>query len=105
MILFCKVKTKKKIMKNLVKIRTKQFTNLEFKLNGIIILNSQAPINQSIDIIKDLKKAGYKVYILSNIGEHSLDVLKNKYPEIFSHFDGIMGTIKEDDYIQKPNIL
>lgn len=83
----------------------KKFPDLEFVPNGLRILNSQTPINQSIDIIKDLKKAGYKVYILSNIGEHSLDVLRNKYPEIFSYFDGIMGTIKEDDYIQKPNIL
>ncbi|MDR3646909.1 MAG: HAD hydrolase-like protein [Candidatus Babeliales bacterium] len=81
----------------------KKFPNLEFISSGLNILNAQSPIKQSIDIVSDLKKAGHKVYILSNIGEHSLDILKNKYPEIFSHFDGIMGTTPEDDYIQKPN--
>lgn len=82
----------------------KQFPNLEFISNGLRILNSQAPINESVEIIKDLKKAGYKVYVLSNIGEHSLEILKNKFPEIFNNFDGIMGTVKNDDYIQKPDI-
>lgn len=83
----------------------KKFPNLGVMHNGLRILNCQIPIKQSVDIIKDLKKAGYKVYVLSNIGEHSLGILKNKFPEVFSYFDGIMGTKNEDDYIQKPNPL
>ncbi len=82
----------------------KKFPNLKFVSSGLKILNAQLPIEQSISIVKDLKKAGHKVYILSNIGEHSLSILKNKFPLIFEDFDGIMGTDHEDDYIQKPNI-
>ncbi len=41
-----------------------------------------------IEIIKELKDKGYKVYVLSNCAQETYDKLKIKYPGIYSLFDG-----------------
>ncbi len=70
---------------------------------GLRIINSQRLIPQTIDIIKELKLRGHKVYIFSNIGEQSIAMLAKRYPDIFAFFDGISSTSKNDNYIRKPD--
>ena len=66
-------------------------------------INAQEPIKQTIDIIKELKSKGHKLFIFSNIGEQSINVLKQKFPDVFENFDGISSTNSKDGYIKKPN--
>lgn len=70
---------------------------------GFNIINAQKPIQQTVSIIKKLKASGYKVCIFSNIGDHSIKMLEEKYPQIFKYFDDILGCTKKDNYIKKPS--
>lgn len=61
-------------------------------------------IPQAVSLIKDCKKAGHSVYILSNWEPESFDLLKQLYPELFDLFDGIVisgkvGMAKPEDEI------
>lgn len=61
-------------------------------------------IPQAVALIKDCKKAGHSVYILSNWEPESFDLLKHLYPEVFDLFDGQVisgkvGLVKPDDAI------
>lgn len=71
---------------------------------GLEVINSQTPIQQTIDILNELKEKGYKLYILSNIGENSIEMLRKKFPDIFSKFEIIISATEKDNYIKKPSI-
>jgi len=45
------------------------------------------PIQENIDILKELHEKGYKTYILSNFMQEPYDILKNKH-DFFSLVDG-----------------
>jgi putative hydrolase of the HAD superfamily len=45
------------------------------------------PIEKNIEILKDLKQHGYKLYILSNFIKEAFEYVTNKY-DFFSFFDG-----------------
>ena len=45
------------------------------------------PIDENIDILKDLRDLGYKTFILSNFIKETFTFIENKY-NIFSLFDG-----------------
>ncbi|HBY05750.1 MAG: HAD-superfamily hydrolase [candidate division TM6 bacterium GW2011_GWE2_42_60] len=62
-------------------------------------------IEESIDVIKRLKKAGYRVYLLSNLSREAHDVYLN-LNDIFSQFDGMIfsfevGYVKPDPKIYR----
>lgn len=65
--------------------------------------NEQVPIEQTILIIKQLKANGFKIFVFSNIGEQSAQILQEKYPQIFALFDGILVTTAQDNYVMKPS--
>ena len=67
------------------------------------IANAQSPIWPTMQLIKQIKRNGFKLYIFSNIGEQSASILQAKYPEIFALFDGILVTESQDNYIMKPS--
>ena len=60
------------------------------------------PIKPTVKILKQLKKKGYKLYILSNIGEKSLKCIEERHPDVFKLFDGIYTASDRDGYIKKP---
>lgn len=62
---------------------------------------SQQPIDSMIRMAQALKKAGYKLFALSNWDEQSFALVKNNHPEIFQLFDGIV--ISGQEKIAKPN--
>ncbi|MFX0028443.1 MAG: HAD family hydrolase [Candidatus Hermodarchaeota archaeon] len=47
------------------------------------------PIQTNIDLVKELKSNGYKLYVLSNIMIEAFDFVKKRY-NFFSLFDGIV---------------
>lgn len=67
------------------------------------LINAQTPIKNTIDVVKQLKQKGYKLYILSNIGEKSLNHIKETHKEIFNLFDGVYTSTDKDGYIKKPS--
>jgi epoxide hydrolase-like predicted phosphatase len=53
------------------------------------ISNILQPIDETIDIIKELKGKGHKLYVLSNMGLKAADEIEEKY-SFWDFFDGIM---------------
>lgn len=64
-------------------------------------INSRTTIKEGIKLLKAIKKAGYKVYVLSNWDAQSFPLLQKKYSYIMTMFDGtcISGDVK----MLKPN--
>lgn len=65
---------------------------------------TQHVVPETAELIKELKAQGYKLYVLSNFCSTSFNLIKERYPEFFALFDGIVisadtGFIKPD-----PNI-
>jgi FMN phosphatase YigB (HAD superfamily) len=68
-------------------------------------------ISANVRLLHELKKAGYKIYILSNWDTQSFPLFQKTFPEIFTYnnapmFDGIMisgnvGTLKPESRIFK----
>ena len=65
--------------------------------------NEQIPIEPTVKLLRQIKKSGFKIFVFSNIGEHSAQILKGKYPEIFELFDGVLVTTANDNYLMKPS--
>lgn len=51
-------------------------------------INSRTPIKSGIKLLKSLKKAGYKLYVLSNWDRQSFPLLKEKQYKLFEFVDG-----------------
>lgn len=63
-------------------------------------------IPEGIEFVKECKKAGHTVYILSNWDPESFTIMKNMYPTFFNLFDGVIisgdsGLIKPDPEIYR----
>ncbi len=61
-------------------------------------------INQGVNLVKDCKKAGHSVFLLSNWEPESMELLEQLYPEFFGLFDGAVisgrvGLVKPDPAI------
>lgn len=74
-----------------------------FRGDFIRIMNAQRPILPVVDLIKQLKERGYKLYVLSNIGSETFEELSMKYPEIRACFDGAFTATAENNYNHKPH--
>lgn len=69
----------------------------------LINLISNQLLNQdTMDLLRILKKRGYKLYILSNIWGPLLINLEKKFPELKTLFDGHYIPSAENNYIEKP---
>lgn len=66
------------------------------------ISNSLELIDQTVEIIKELKNKNYKIFLLSNIGKDTYDRLSGDYKETFELFDWIFVPSPENQYINKP---
>ena len=84
----------------LIKKYPKLSTHRAFMLDAI---NCQNIKPGAIKLLKDLKNSGYQLYILSNIGQQSKDILIKKYPEFFEYFNRIYCTVADNDYLCKPD--
>lgn len=73
-----------------------------FRGDFIRLTNTQRPIKKNIELITELKKRGYKLYILSNIGAETFMQLRALYPEVHAHFDGAFTSSAENNYSHKP---
>lgn len=68
----------------------------------ILLENQQYLIKPTFEIIRQLKKNGYTLYLFSNIGEKTFDQFKKNYCSIIELFDGFVVAEQQDNWIQKP---
>ena len=58
------------------------------------------PLNESFKVMEDLKKEGYKVYLLSNLSEDAFNYIDKEY-HLFDKVDGYVVSFKE--HVSKPD--
>ncbi len=68
------------------------------------VANAQLPITPTVELIQHLKKQGYTLHVLSNIGQHFFNDLAQDNRELFSYFDVIKVATLHEDYVGKPNV-
>ncbi|GMU19172.1 MAG: hypothetical protein AMXMBFR12_03640 [Candidatus Babeliales bacterium] len=76
----------------------------EVLFNPSYFVQTRHIIAPAVALIKDCKKAGHRLYILSNWDAESFDLLQQLYPDLFELFDGYVisgkiGMVKPDDAI------
>ncbi len=59
------------------------------------------PLKKGINLLKVCKSLGHKVYLLSNMDSELIQLLQQKYPDVFALFDGVI--ISADIKMIKPN--
>ena len=66
------------------------------------IAQNTRPIDKSIKLLKKLKSENkYKLFLLSNIDKETSNLLKSRYKDIFSYFDGMVFSCEAN--LLKPN--
>ncbi len=70
---------------------------------GIAIANAQKPIAKTVALAHQLKKKGYTLHILSNIGPTIYADLAKKHPAVFASFDAVIVPLPENNYCGKPH--
>ena len=65
-----------------------------------LFIQTQHPIDEAFDFVRELKERGYKTYVLSNFDSQSFRLLAKEHSELFSLFDGIV--ISGDVKLLKP---
>jgi FMN phosphatase YigB (HAD superfamily) len=76
-----------------------------FHQDFITLENMQQPDWEVVAILGQLKQQGYKLYILSNIGERTFAHFIHLFPTIFALFDHTYIPRKDNAYRQKPSPL
>ena len=89
--------TEEVAIKNIVSrnIESKDIIELAFE-NRYEMLT---PLNETVDIIKELKDDGYKIYYLSNFHSKAFEIVTEKY-EFFNLFEG--GIVSFREQLLKP---
>ena len=79
----------------------------KFVKDTLAVINPFSPNNEVFEIIRELHNKGYLIFGCANIGEQSLEFLKNKYPELAKLFDecfsGFQIPRKENGFMTKGN--
>ncbi|MEX0940470.1 MAG: HAD-IA family hydrolase [Candidatus Babeliales bacterium] len=83
-----------------------QIKHIVFDLFGVLLtINSDNQIillEEGISLLKQCLHYGYNIFLLSNCSSSTMATLKQKHPDIFNIFQGIV--IPRDVGYKKPNI-
>lgn len=82
-----------------IKVMLSEIVQMMFSPTSMI--QTQIMMDEMAHLAKDLKAAGYQIYVLSNWSLDASAVLKEKYKEFFAIFDGVM--ISGEEQLAKPN--
>lgn len=71
------------------------------RLLSLFLNPDRSFIEESVALIKKLKEAGYRLYILSNMAKETHDIFVQNHAEFFAQFDGMcfsfkIGMVKPD---------
>lgn len=72
-----------------------------FMFDEECIAKAQKPIAPMVKLAEELKRSGYKIYVLSNWDPYSFARIQEKHAELFQLFDGVM--ISGQEQISKPH--
>lgn len=75
----------------------------KFRQDYYDVGNSHEPIDYMIELVRALKTKGYKVYLLTNIGELTFEDNRSKFPDIINLFDACFYPTQATNYTCKPN--
>jgi FMN phosphatase YigB (HAD superfamily) len=101
---FYKIRSQSDVAEEIFQKMACQYPGLaRFRGDFIRLTNAQRPIPDVMTMIKALKKKGYSLYILSNIGGDTFDELSEIYPELGEYFNGAFIATAENNYLQKPH--
>lgn len=67
------------------------------------VANAHAPDHNMVSLLASLKQLGYKLYVLSNIGEEAYSLFFDKHPEVFNCFEDIYIPRQSNEYNCKPH--
>lgn len=80
-----------------------EYPNLsQYKNDFYMVSNSYEPDEDVVEILKELWEKGFSLYVLSNIGQDSLEHCKAQYPEVFSFFKDAYVPGRHNNYNCKP---
>ncbi len=91
------------VEKTILDIKTKHKYFQDLIPLALKITNNQVPNQDIVKLLRNLKNKNYKLLIFSNIGEKSINILEQKYPDVFKLFDNKLVANKKDNYIGKPS--
>lgn len=74
----------------------------KYRSNFIELCNQQSVDQKTLAYIKQLKAAGYRLIIASNIGENTYKDLAKRYPAVIELFDYAFTSGKISEYKKKP---
>lgn len=77
------------IVENAVLKLIEEFPHLECHKDYMLATINCQVIKKSNESIALLKRRGKKIYALSNIGTHSMQLLKQQYPAFFAQFEEV----------------
>ncbi len=99
-----RIRTKSNVAEDIFHKMTSYYPGLApFRGEFIRLTNIQKPIRRTVELIKELKGRGYKLYVLSNIGRDTYTELCHNYPDIAAYFDGAFTACAEKNYLHKPH--
>lgn len=75
----------------------------KYRADFVALENLQHPNTTVVDVIMGLKDKGYKVYLLSNVGQTACNQLQMTMETLFTQFDGLFYPVREQGYLQKPD--
>lgn len=73
------------------------------KLQLLDIGNTHDPYEEVVEILKHLKKKGFRLFIFSNIGLQTYQVLQKQMPDLFALFEGAQVCSPANKYASKPS--
>lgn len=83
-----KAKKKGRTKVSIEEYATKNSRDPEFDQMVAKTVSCFRPMPGAIGFLTKLKQAGYKIFVFSNIGPKSYELLSQDYPELFNLFDG-----------------
>ncbi len=99
-----RLRTKESVVEEYIMRLAKESKHFrEFIPLGIEVANAQKPIPHTIELVKQLHAAGYRLDIISNIGNIIYYDLAEKFPDIFALFSNIHVAQAQTNYLAKPH--
>ncbi len=100
---FC-IRLKTQVTDHIYDLLLEQYPSMRlFAQDFVKLENMQRPDDKIVSFLKELKKQGYTLYLLSNIGQRALHDLEQMFPVVIGLFDSAFFPTRSSGYEQKPS--
>ncbi len=83
---------------------TEKYPVLEpYKMQLLDIGNTNEPHDEMVQTLKALKRRGYKLFVFSNVGSLTYEILQKEMPKLFALFQDARICSPENKYTSKPS--